>query len=492
MPPDRERRDRRRRRSGAATTTRRSSTATNAAANDSCSDADPSAASLAMTPDHHHRHHRHHIYPPPSAPTLSTTSMMTSISADDEGRSTCSRRVRIDDNNIASTRSAYCSNNEDSTDDDEEEEEEVCINVEVTASSTMESTACSNSFDTCTAPKTAIDGHTSSRRQSAPTGGTRHNLPPTSPTPTWPNSQLYQSLESMAASVSRLSATLLFTLWLVTGLPLLLLLPCTYDTAAKRMKYGPCHPMVLLLSFSWLINATLIICSMHALSYMDSGMTPWQAAALGWTIGVSGVTYLQASLDGRTSEAMHRIMLRPFGIQIRPGGEGNTVGWLPSLVGMIPAIVLYFIADWFGEVREELACDEADDSSATSIPESFGGNSTNVTLPSRICPPWALPSPDGTLCCHVENQTGNWLEFAAYLAGSVLAGWAVIRFVAIFLIWGDDDIDLEDDVGGLGTYAKGTNGIGNAEAAERVKDVLVSYSRGEVSKNEIEMMLNRC
>jgi len=491
MPPDREGRDRRRRRrssaaASAAATTRRSSTATNPVGNNS-SDADPSASlDLAMAADHH-RHHHQHIYPPPSAPSLST---VTSISTDDEGRST--RRVRIDDNNIASNLSAYCNNYEDSA---EEEEEEVCVNVEVTASSTMECTLCSsNSFDTCTAPKAAGDGHTNSRRQSAPTTGSRHNLPPaTSPTPTWPNSQLYQSLESMAASLSRLSATLLFTLWLVTGLPLLLLLPCTYDTAEKRMKYGPCHPMVLLLSFSWLINATLIICVMYALGYMDdSGMTPWQAAALGWTAGVSGVTYLQASLDGRTSEAMHRIMLRPFGIHIRPGGEGNTIGWLPSLVGMIPAIVLYFIADWFGEVREELACDEADDSSAPPIPESYGGNSTNATLLSRICPPWALPSPDGTLCCHVENQTGNWLEFAAYLAGSVLAGWAVIRFVAIFLIWGDDDIDLEDDVDGVGTYAKGTNGIGNAEAEERVKDVLVAYSRGEVSKNEIEMMLNRC
>ena len=235
------------------------------------------------------------------------------------------------------------------------EEPEVEVEIGIVPSSTVE---C-DSFDT-TAAANAND--TSSSRASRKSQ--LQPQPPPQPQPPSPTtlhkcSNLYTSLESIASRLSRLCANTLFATWLLTGLPLLLLLPCAYDTHTKSMRHGPCHPMILLISFSWLINASLALLVLHALGYVPPGLSPWQAAAVGWSLGVSSVTYLQASLDGTTSEAMHCIMLRPFGIRVRPGGEGNTVGWFPSLVGTIPAIVLYFCSDWFGEVREELQCEEA-------------------------------------------------------------------------------------------------------------------------------------
>ena len=395
-----------------------------------------------------------------------------------------------------------------------EEEEEEEIEVGVVPSSTVE---C-DSFETVT--ESANDNN---RRKSRQLQSQRQPQPqPPSPTTLHECSKLYISLESIASSLSRICANVLFAIWLLTGLPLLLLLPCAYDTNTKQMRYGPCHPMILLLSFSWLINVSLALLVLHALGYLSPGITPWEAAALGWSLGVSLVTYLQASLDGKRSEAMHCIMLRPFGIHVRPGGEGNTVGWFPSLVGAIPGIVFYFLADWFGEVREELQCEEADVAAGSgywdtrsdgdqSLNVTFGadyvGNiTTNATNLQMVCPPWALPSQDGTLCCHVENLTGNWLEFSAYLAGSVLAGWAVIRFVALFLIWGDEDIELEGDDSGRSVdgsidrnvrrsrscrSVRGPNAENNAEVA-KMREVLIAFSRGKIEQSEIEYMLCQC
>ena len=398
------------------------------------------------------------------------------------------------------------------------EEDEVEIEVGIAPSSTVE---C-DSFETVTAAPSANDsGRKSQQRQLQP------QPQPPSPTTLHECSKFYTSLESIASRISRLCANLLFATWLLTGLPLLLLLPCAYDNDTKQMRHGPCHPMILLISFSWLINASLALLVLHVLGYLSPGITPWEAAALGWSLGVSLVTYLQASLDGKRSEAMHCIMLRPFGIHVRPGGEGNTVGWFPSLVGAIPGIVFYFLADWFGEVREELQCEEADVAADGSewqdgVDQNFnitagidytGNVSTNATLDNldsplpnlqMICPPWAIPSQDGTLCCHVENLSGNWLEFSAYLAGSVLAGWAVIRFVALFLIWGDEDIELEGDIGGNsfdGTEMnirsrschsmRGSNTASNDEVA-KIREVLIAFSRGKIEQSEIEYMLRQC
>ena len=396
----------------------------------------------------------------------------------------------------------------------EEEEEE--IEVGIVPSSTVE---C-DSFETVT--ESANDNNRRKSRQLQSQPQPQPQPQPPSPTTLHERSKLYISLKSIASSLSRICANLLFAIWLLTGLPLLLLLPCAYDTNTKQMRYGPCHPMILLLSFSLLINVSLALLVLHALGYLSSGITPWEAAASGWSIGVSLVTYLQASLDGKRSEAMHCIMLRPFGIHVRPGGEGNTVGWFPSLVGAIPGIVFYFLADWFGEVREELQCEEADVAAGSgywdmkgdgdqTLNVTFGadyvGNiTTNATNLQMVCPPWALPSQDGTLCCHVENLTGNWLEFSAYLAGSVLAGWAVIRFVALFLIWGDEDIELEGDGSGSSVdgsidrnvrssrscrSVRGPNAENNAEVA-KMREVLIAFSRGKIEQSEIEYMLRQC
>ena len=404
------------------------------------------------------------------------------------------------------------------------EEPEVEVEIGIVPSSTVE---C-DSFDT-TIVAAAANANDSSR----PSRKSQSQPQPQPPSPTTLHkcSNLYTSLESIASRLSRLCANTLFAIWLLTGLPLLLLLPCAYDTHTKSMRHGPCHPMILLISFSWLINASLALLVLHALGYVPPGLSPWQAAAVGWSMGVSSVTYLQASLDGTTSEAMHCIMLRPFGIRVRPGGEGNTVGWFPSLIGTIPAIVLYFCTDWFGEVREELQCEEAaayaagggywkdglsstgTTSSSRSDSQTLNGTIANATLIGNgdqssqilpeICPPWALPSQDGMLCCHVENQTGNWLEFSAYLAGSVLAGWAVIRFVALFLLWGDDDIQLEGHGGEEGSDGSSTmvgsrsTGSSNGPKAQnmtnddasKVREVLIAFSRGDIQQSEIEYML---
>ena len=410
------------------------------------------------------------------------------------------------------------------------EEPEVEVEIGIVPSSTVE---C-DSFDTTAAANANANDSSRPSRKSQPQPQPQplpQPLPqPSSPTTLHKCSNLYTSLESIASRLSRLCANTLFATWLLTGLPLLLLLPCAYDTHTKSMRHGPCHPMILLISFSWLINASLALLVLHALGYVPPGLSPWQAAAVGWSLGVSSVTYLQASLDGTTSEAMHCIMLRPFGIRVRPGGEGNTVGWFPSLVGTIPAIVLYFCSDWFGEVREELQCEEAaayaagggywdDGSSSTGTTSSSSdsqtlndtianathidnGDQSSKILPD-ICPSWALPSQDGMLCCHVENQTGNWLEFSAYLAGSVLAGWAVIRFVALFLIWGDDDIQLEGHGGEEGSDGSSTmvgsryTASGSCPKAQnttnndasKVREVLIAFSRGEIQQSEIEYML---
>ena len=402
------------------------------------------------------------------------------------------------------------------------EEDEVEIEVGIAPTSTVE---C-DSFETTAKASDCIRNSQQVQSQPQP----KPQPQPPSPTTLHECSKLYISLESIASRISRISANLLFAIWLITGLPLLLLLPCAYDTNTKQMRYGPCHPMILLLSFSWLINVSLALLVLHALGHLSPGITPWEAAAMGWSVGVSLVTYLQASLDGKRSEAMHCIMLRPFGIHVRPGGEGNTVGWFPSLVGAIPGIVFYFLADWFGEVREELQCEEADFAAGrgywdmkgdddqtlnvTFVADYVGNITTNATLDNldssptlQICPPWALPSQDGTLCCHVENLTGNWLEFSAYLAGSVLAGWAVIRFVALFLIWGDEDIELESDGSGNSVdgsidrnirssrscrSVRGSNAENRNDELAKVREVLIAFSRGKIEQSEIEYMLRQC
>jgi hypothetical protein len=413
------------------------------------------------------------------------------------------------------------SEDENNAINDDHEEEEVEVEIGIAPSSTVE---C-DSFDTTTFVAAAASANDNkARRKSqqlhAPPPLQPSQQPP-SPTTLHECSNIYTSLESIASRASRICAHLLFALWLVTGLPWLLLLPCAYDASTKQMRHGPCHPMILLISFSWLVNAILALLVLHALGYLSPGLTPWEAAVLGWSLGVSLVTYLQASLDGKRSEAMHCVMLRPFGIYVRPGGEGNTVGWFPGLVGTIPAIVLYFLADWFGEVREELQCEEADVGGSGyweddgrnilngTTNADLAGNITNATLETlddssstpNICPPWALPSQDGTLCCHIENLTGNWLEFLAYLAGSVLAGWAVIRFVALFLIWGDEDIELEgqnvDSTSSVDRNAgsrncsmmRGSNAAN--DELSKFRDVLICFSRGEIQQSEIEYMLRQ-
>ena len=299
--------------------------------------------------------------------------------------------------------------------------------------------------------------------------GALPSSPPSSRTPDSFHSRLVVRIEASAGSISRLTATIFFLLWLITGMPLLLLLLCVFDRKSKELRVGMCNPLILLISFSWLINASLIIMVLHGMDVSPSKFTTsWQAAYIGWALGVSVVTYLQAGLDGKTSEAVHRLLLRPFGIHIRPGGEaGSTVGWFPSLVAIVPSLVFFFCADWFGEVRESLACEEA---------PSFVYNATANTSWAS-CPPWSLPSQDGTLCCHAEDETGNWLEFSAYLAGSVLAGWAVIRTVAMFLIWGDADIELESD--------------SPRDDSAAIREVLVAFSRGDLSREEIERMLEQ-
>ena len=177
-------------------------------------------------------------------------------------------------------------------------------------------------------------------------------------------------------------------------------------------------------------------------------------------------------------------------------------------------------------MREELQCEEADVAAGSgswdlkgdgdqtlnvTIDTNYVGNiTTNATNNLQmICPKWALPSQDGTLCCHIENLTGNWLEFSAYLAGSVLAGWAVIRFVALFLIWGDEDIELEGDGRFSGNSVdgnidrnvrsgsrncrsvRGSNAENNSEVA-KVREVLIAFSRGTIEQSEIEYMLRQC
>ena len=61
-------------------------------------------------------------------------------------------------------------------------------------------------------------------------------------------------------------------------------------------------------------------------------------------------------------------------------------------------------------------------------------------LLSGGCPDYEYPADGGNLCCKIKDHSEDLTKFLAYLGGNVAFGYGLVKYVAMFLLLGDDGV----------------------------------------------------
>lgn len=171
----------------------------------------------------------------------------------------------------------------------------------------------------------------------------------------------------------------------------------------------------------------------------------WQVAYILWGVGVSllftafVVWKHRYDPDDETKsrnehiEQFMRMTLLPFGVTAKECG--NSFMFLVPLVSTAPALVGGYIANFILAPSYTLECDIA------------------YNVISEICE-------DG-VCCLTVSSHEDLITFAPKLASSILAGWGIVKYLALFLIKSSGEVVVDD-----GTKDAGTNDVPDSEPAD--------------------------
>ena len=230
----------------------------------------------------------------------------------------------------------------------------------------------------------------------------------------------------------------------------------------------------VLWAIGYLANAGIIVASLHASGALVT-FAAWEAALLGWAAGMTGMFLANAWVIRAAfrravarAEAKHRVtgvhgsdsgeigddttlssaaitkiggdagtaaahsfcraLLGAFGVT-GVEDEGDTNLWSYAIVATLPALVAYFVAEWFLQDPHSLLCGRP----LTECTEISAVATENETLIAGTAQ--AMLNADRTNCCVIIRTTFHLTAFLGGAAGNVVAAFAFIKFFGRYMIW---------------------------------------------------------
>lgn len=162
----------------------------------------------------------------------------------------------------------------------------------------------------------------------------------------------------------------------------------------------------------------------------------WQVAYILWGVGIALIYIANEVWNSRYeehNETFVGVLLLPFGVKAKD--TGDSFMFLVPLVSTAPALVGGYIANFILAPSYTLECDIA------------------YNVISEICE-------DG-VCCLTVSSHEDLITFAPKLASSILAGWGIVKYLAMFLIKYSGEVVVDD-----GTKDADTNDVPDSEPAD--------------------------
>jgi hypothetical protein len=212
------------------------------------------------------------------------------------------------------------------------------------------------------------------------------------------------------------------------GAPWNIMFTWMYDSAAAgsptELAYAICCGM------SYPLNTGIILGSLHSTKVLRTSFSPLEALYVGWAVSMcvlmtlGGIVSRRAKIGGAdpvdATLGFLALLLLPFGVETADHSRvkaSRLFEWTYPLLSLLAGQACFFIAFWITRTNPTLVC----------MPITTACESMHFE--------------QNGLCCTVESRTFDLVPFLSSVGGNVISGYAGVKCMATFIIWGASNIE---------------------------------------------------